>query len=237
MANGMAGLFIGTTGLKTAQTALNTTAHNLSNVNTTGYVRQGVVNKDAIYNYVSTTSAVNKGQSGLGVAVSTISHVRDIFHDMAYRKENGRQTFYDKLYDSVLEIETQMGETDYITGIGFQKNISDFLQSINEVAKTPGDNTARSALVQSAVQFIDSAQTIYKGLVNYQSNLNAEIKTTVSRINEIGSQLVTLNRNISKIETGGYETASNLRDQRDMLLDELSSYCKITYNEGDNGSV
>ena len=28
MANGMAGLFVGASGLKTAQTALNTTAHN-----------------------------------------------------------------------------------------------------------------------------------------------------------------------------------------------------------------
>ena len=35
MANGMAGLFVGASGLKTAQTALNTTAHNLSNINTT----------------------------------------------------------------------------------------------------------------------------------------------------------------------------------------------------------
>ena len=42
MANGMAGLFVGASGLKTAQTALNTTAHNLSNINTTGYTRQQV---------------------------------------------------------------------------------------------------------------------------------------------------------------------------------------------------
>lgn len=222
----MAGLYVGLSGLQTSSNSLNTTANNLANVNTSGYVRQQVVNGDKSYNFVGTTAATTTGQKGLGVSIAKINHVRDMFLDAAYRKEYGRQGFYDKLYDSVLEIETQMGETDYITGIGFQKNISDFLQSINEVAKTPGDNTARSALVQSAVQFIDSAQTIYKGLVNYQSNLNAEIKTTVSRINEIGSQLVTLNRNISKIETGGYETASNLRDQRDMLLDELSSYCK-----------
>ena len=69
MGSMMTGLYIGLSGLRTSSNSLNTTANNLSNVNTTGYVRQGVVNKDAIYNYVSTTSAVNKGQSGLGVAV------------------------------------------------------------------------------------------------------------------------------------------------------------------------
>ena len=42
MANGMASLMVGASGLKTSQTALNTTAHNLSNVNTTGYTRQQI---------------------------------------------------------------------------------------------------------------------------------------------------------------------------------------------------
>ena len=53
MANGMAGLFVGASGLKTAQTALNTTAHNLSNINTTGYTRQQVTFSDTTYVNVS----------------------------------------------------------------------------------------------------------------------------------------------------------------------------------------
>lgn len=234
---GMSGLYVGLSGLQTNSNSLNTTANNLTNVNTAGYVRQQVVNSDNAYNFVGTTSGTSTGQRGLGVSIASVNHVRDFFLDAAYRKEYGRQGFYDKLYDSIYEIETQMGETDFITGIGFQKNITDFLESINEVAKTPGDNTARAALVQSAVQFIDSSQTIYKGLVAYQNNLNEEIKNTVDKINEIGDKLVSLNRTIAKIETGGYETSADLRDQRDLLIDELSSYCKISYNEEDTGSM
>ena len=49
MANGMAGLFVGASGLKTAQTALITTAHNLSNIITTGYTRQEVTLSDTTY--------------------------------------------------------------------------------------------------------------------------------------------------------------------------------------------
>ena len=60
MANGMAGLFVGASGLKTAQTALNTTAHNLSNINTTGYTRQQVTFSDTTYVNVN-----SKGQSKL----------------------------------------------------------------------------------------------------------------------------------------------------------------------------
>ena len=152
---GMAGLYVGLSGIQTNSNSLNTTANNLSNVNTTGYGRQQVVNRDIGYNFVGTTSATTTGQKGLGVSIQTINHVRDVFLDTAYRKECGRQGFYNKLYDAVYEIQTQMGETDFITGIGFQKNITEFLESLHEVAKTPGDSTARSALVQSAAQFID----------------------------------------------------------------------------------
>ena len=49
MANGMASLFVGASGLKSAQTALNTTAHNLSNINTEGYTRQQIAFRDTHY--------------------------------------------------------------------------------------------------------------------------------------------------------------------------------------------
>jgi flagellar hook-associated protein 1 len=58
MANGMAGLFVGASGLKTAQTALNTTAHNLSNINTTGYTRQQVTFSDTTYVNVNSKDKV-----------------------------------------------------------------------------------------------------------------------------------------------------------------------------------
>lgn len=234
---GMSGLYVGMSGLQASSNSLNTTANNLANVNTTGYVRQQVVYKDQQYTYVTTTSGTNTGQRGLGVSIATINHVRDIFLDAAYRKENGRQNFYEKLSDATTEIQTQFGEVDGIAGIGFQDKMADLLESLNEIAKTPSDSTARAGLAQSAVAFIDASKSIYEGLVNYQKTLNTEVETTVDRINTIGESLLQLNRQIAKIETAGTETASDLRDQRDLLLDELSSYCKISYKEDDTGSV
>ena len=237
MGSMMTGLYVGLSGIRTSSNSLNTTANNLTNVNTDGYVRQGVIGKDVMYNFVSTTSAVNKGQSGLGVAVSTISHVRDIFLDMSYRKENGRQNFYDKLYDSVYEIEVQMGNLEGIDGIAFQEAITDLRESVNKVAEAPGDLVARAALSQSAVEFVDKAQLIYGGLAKYQKTLNDEVVNTIDRINEIGEQIKDINKRVSRIEANQVETAMDLRDQRDILLDELSSYCKISYSEDERGVV
>ena len=90
---GMAGLYVGLSGLQTSSNSLNTTANNLANVNTSGYVRQQVVNGDKSYNFVGTTAATTTGQKGLGVSIAKINHVRDMFLDAAYRKEYGRQAF------------------------------------------------------------------------------------------------------------------------------------------------
>lgn len=228
----MSALYVGLSGLVNSSNALNTTANNMANVNTKGHVRQQVVFQDASYNVV-TNFATNTLQRGNGVTIQQVSHVRDILLDEAYRKENGRYGFYDKLTSATDEIQTQLGE---LNGISFHNSITDLLSAINEVAKTPDDNTARAALVQSASGFLDRAQATYKGLVSYQDSLNTEIATITNRINEIGDRIQLLNGQISQIESG-VETAMTLRDERDLLLDELSTYAKIDYSEDSNGVV
>lgn len=231
MAN-MSALYIGLSGLTNSSNALNTTANNMANVNTKGYVRQQVVFGDTQYNVLNRFATATL-QRGNGVTIQQVSHVRDILLDEAYRRENGRYGFYDKLTKATDEIQTQLGE---LNGISYQNSMSDLLAAINEVAKTPDDNTARAALVQSAVSFLDRSQSIYKGLVSYQDSLNTEIANIVDRINWIGDRIQYLNGQISVIESG-VETAMTMRDERDLLLDELSGYVKIDYSEDANHVV
>ena len=95
MANGMASLMVGASGLKTSQTALNTTAHNLSNVNTTGYTRQQITFADSTYVNVFGTGN-STGKCGLGVDVDAISRIRNDFIDKSYRTENARLGYYER---------------------------------------------------------------------------------------------------------------------------------------------
>ena len=86
MANGFGSFYVGSSGLKNSQNALNTTANNMANVNTTGYVRQQVRFSDKHYiTRNNPTAGTNIQQSGLGVSVSDVAHVRDIFLDKSYR--------------------------------------------------------------------------------------------------------------------------------------------------------
>ena len=234
MANGMAGLFIGTTGLKTAQTALNTTAHNLSNINTSGYTRQQVTFSDTQYVRVNTSDKVSSPDYGLGVAVSEVRRIRDQFIDQAYRNENSRLGFYESQYKAIEEIEDQFGE---MQGVTYESYLINLYNSVNELTKNPTSTVARSSLIQNATAFIEKSENVYKGLKDYQTTLNTQVKNMVDSINKLGDKIYTLNKKISKIESTGIEDANDLRDERDAAIDELSKYIDITYYENDSKEV
>lgn len=229
---GMAGIYVGASGLRAAQEALNTTAHNLSNINTSGYTRQQIGYSTAKY-FTIGQNALGSLSYGIGVNISEIRRVRDDFLDRSYRTENGRAAFYESQYEAVEEVESLFGE---LHGVSFASSLDELLQAFNEVAKNPGSTVTRTALVQSASAFLSRATSIYEGLLSYQDTLNTKIKKSVARINELGNTINNLNQQISYIESNG-ESANDYRDQRDAALDELASLIDIDYQELPNGRV
>ena len=89
----MSNLWVGKSGLSMSQYSINTTAHNLANVDTPGFVRQQMILGTASYLTVG-QNAISKMQTGLGVNAEEVKQVRDIFLDKAYRQEIGRESFY-----------------------------------------------------------------------------------------------------------------------------------------------
>lgn len=235
MANGFGSLYIGASGLRSAQNALNVSANNLANANTVGYVREQV--RFADRNYLTlkqTQNQVNMHQTGLGVSIGDVVHARDIFIDKAYRQENGRRAFYEGCYTTVVQSEDILQELD---GMQFKQSITDLNRAFQELAKAPADSTYQNLVLQKAELFISRCRSVYADFQNYQSNLNRQIYEDVNRVNEIGKRIYELNLNIQKVEAGGVETAMTYRDERDALLDELSSYAKIEAFEDMTGFV
>jgi flagellar hook-associated protein 1 len=226
-------LSVGWSGLSTSQNAINATAHNLANVETDGYSRQDTILTSFLYNTVG-SSATSLKQVGLGTETATVSQVRDVFLDKAYRTELGRESYYDASVKAVDEIETVLGETE---GVAFQDTLSDFWTSLQELVKTPESITVRSTFIESSVSFMDRANDIYNTICDYQNNLNSEISTQVNRINEIGKGIAELNKQILDVESAKVENANDLRDQRNSLIDELSGLTKISYKEDEDSQV
>ncbi len=229
----MSSLYVGQSGLQTSQNALNSTAHNMSNLDTTGFTRQQVLQGNKEYNTIA-NAAVSKQQVGLGVTYSKVRQVRDVFLDQAYRRESGRSMFYTTSYQCMSEVETILGE---LYGATFDNSMEDFQRAIDELAKTPTDSVVQGLVIQRAASFLESAQAVYKGLSDYQNNLNLQIKNSIGKINDYGKKLSELNRQIVKIEAGGVEKANDLRDARNQILDELGGMASIKYKEDMYGNV
>lgn len=234
MANGFGSLFVGASGLQSAQNALNTTSNNLANVNTTGYVRQQVLNTDRSYNTFNTTAAISYQQIGLGVKIGDVVHARDIFLDKSFRTESGRQAFYAATAEAVNEVYTFYQELE---GEAFQNSLQDLWTSFQELAKDPSDSVNQNLVVQKASLFVSRAKGVYEGLKDYQVNINQQISDDIDRINDLGKRIFELNLEIKQVEANGVETAMVQRDERDNCLDELASLADITYEEDAYGRV
>lgn len=228
-------LYIGTSGLQTSQNALNTVAHNLSNVDTGGYTRQQVSQAARSYNTISVDAKiVSNKQTGLGVYYAQTRQVRDYFLDQTYRREVGRMSFYNVSYAAFNQVEDLFGE---FTGESFSDHLANLKEAIDEIAKEPSSKVKQGLLIQRASQFLERAKTIYDDMCDYQDNINNQIKGNIERVNKISKRLFELNNNILKIECGGVEHANDLRDERNALLDELGSLIHIEYKEDFDGAV
>ncbi|MBQ9579862.1 MAG: flagellar hook-associated protein FlgK, partial [Lachnospiraceae bacterium] len=241
MANGFGSLYVGKSGLSGAQNAINVTANNLSNLNTKGYVREQVLFADMEYSTLSEAKmnhlynqSINMKQSGLGVSVGDVVHTRDIFLDTYFRSESGRMNFYDTCHGTTNEIQELLQETE---GEAFQEVMADLNEAVQELVKNPGSSINQNLLVQKATLFVERSAALYESLKEYQLNLNSQIEDKVKRINELGKGIAELNDRIRTVEANHVETAMELRDQRDLYLDELGTLARITFKEQEDGAV
>lgn len=228
-------LYIGASGLQTSQNALNTTAHNMSNVDTIGYTRQQVQLGTRTYTTISKSgAAISYMQTGLGVNYVQVKQVRDYFLDKAYRRESGRGAYYDTSAVAVEEVENLFQEME---GKAFAGAISNLWSSVQELAKDPGNAVNQGVFVQRCSEFLTRAQAVYTGLNEYQDNLNYQVMQQVNTMNAYAKRISELNQEILKIEGGKIEHANDLKDERNQLIDELSTMGYIDVREDADGNV
>ena len=235
----MGSLWTGVSGLQTSNNALNTTAHNMSNLDTKGYTRQQVAQSTRPYVTISKNAPAWK-QLGLGVEYSMTRQERDVFLDKNYRRESGRSAFYDISTSTMEEIEYILGESEAggsIEGHEFSESLSNFWTAIQELSKDPTSSVNQNLFVTRAYEFVSRASAVYKSLCQYQDNLNKSVIKEVNNLNSYAEEIEALNRKIVAIEAGDVERANDLRDRRNYLLDELAKLGTISYSEDITGYV
>ena len=233
MGGTMGRLSIGVTGLQTNQYALNATAHNLMNTQTDGYSRQQVMLTDRTYHVINRDGLITN-KAGLGVLTAEIKQVRDNFADAAYRTESGRMNYYKAQYEAVTEIENYFGELE---GKDFNTTMNNLWLALQEMQKESNSIVTRSSFISTAQTFLDRVQETRTSLINYQRNLNLEIKSQIKRINELADTILELNDKILSAEASGIENANDYRDARNSALDELSGLVNTESVQNVDGTI
>lgn len=220
-------LDIGRKALFAHQYALAVTAHNVANVNTPGYSRQRVIFTPTILLHLP------PGPVGTGVFVSRIERVRYELADAQVRDQLSQVGEWQKQDELLKQIESILNEP---SATGLATMITDFFNAWMDVSNNPEESGPRTVLVESAQILSSTFHRLRNQLYTMVTNLNEEVAHKVEDINLKATQIAELNKQIVSNEAGG-QSANDLRDARDRLVDELSQLADIQTVEAEDGSL
>ena len=217
------GLNIGQTGLYAYQAALDTTAHNISNSETNGYTRQIMSQKAGKALRMNSTY----GMAGTGVSVTGVTQLRDEYYDVKFRKNNTILGEYANKAHYMTEVENYFNE---VSVEGFTSTFNSMYNSLQELANNSSSLTVRSQVINYGKSISDYFNSLSENLKNIQDECNFEVRNTVDKINSTAQQIAALTKQINTLEVRG-GAANDLRDQRALLVDELSQLASVSVTE------
>ncbi len=220
------GLEIGKRALLSTQVVLQTIGHNVANVNTPGYSRQRV-NINTTFPELSA-----HGPIGSGVQVRDVRHVRDLFLGAQLRRESkslGQWSYKEKV----------MGQVEALFNEPHDNTLSDQMNEFwNGWSALATDNTgvSRKALITAAVQLTNGFHQLAGELQTLRDSIDRDMVNITAQVNSKSREVARLNKLIATQEAGG-DRANDLRDARDLLVDQMSQYVDINTVEDKLGNL
>lgn len=213
-------------GLLASQRSLYTTNHNIDNANTKGYSRQQVEQQAT-----NPFKMPGIGFLGTGTEIYNVQRIRDSFVDFKYWNEMAPLGEWEIKKNSLTEIEKLMGEPSKSS---FTQYMNDFYKSLDEMSKNPSDISFREPVRENALAFTKHINETAQRLMNMKKETEYEIDTKIKHINSLSERIAGLNKQIYSLETDGKQ-ANDLRDRRELLVDEVSKIANVKVNESADG--
>lgn len=215
-------------GIYASQAALNLTGNNIANINTKGYTRQRLdlvsLHSDGNIRYANSYNL----DIGYGVLAEGTSQLRDPFMDIRYRNEQSSVGAYEARLDGLQQLSNildEVGDGDGDFGI-IEYQFNDLIQQLQILSRNANDDTCDTNVRSSAESLVQLFNDYANALVTSKDTLTDKLKEEVSSVNTILTQIRDLNEQIR--EAGIYgDNALELRDHRNLLIDELSTYVKV----------
>lgn len=215
-------------GIYASQSSLNVTGNNIANINTKGYTRQRMdlvsLHSDGNIRYANSYNL----NIGYGVLAEGVSQLRDPFLDIHFRDENAKVGSYQAKLDCLEQMASILDEVGKGSG-GFgiiEGQFQDLLTQLQNFNGNAGvdvyDTTVRGSAESLTKLFRDYAE----GLKTVENNKLNQLKEDVKTVNSLLTRIRDLSEQIREAGIHG-DKALELRDDRNVYIDELSAYMKI----------
>lgn len=216
-------------GIQTYSLGLDTVGHNITNARTDGYSRQsvdvGAMRPSKVY------TAFGASYVGNGAGGMAINRARDAYADKQYWRESSSKGYYEtqlKNYNKIEEIFNDTGDN------GLQSAMTEFYQSWVDLSANASITANRTAIIEKGRSLAERI-ALFTEQTQQQINMEYEdLQLNVDKVNSITDGIVALNKSILTLEANG-ANANDIRDQRDLLVDELSAYMNINVYEDAQG--
>jgi flagellar hook-associated protein 1 FlgK len=219
-------LSIGASGVRAYQTALSTVSENIANTGTAGYTRRTTK--------LTEVSSVGGGlnarisSTGSGVLVVGVGRSANAYRSQAVRSAG---TDLGKTETSVAwmsRIESSL--TDNKLG----DSLTSFFSSAQTLAADPTSVPARAVMLETAKTVAAAFTATGKALETAATELDSSATQAVSSLNSFGTALAKVNDGLARTPPGS-SSAAQLADERDRLLDQMSTLTGVSATFDDLG--
>ena len=216
---------IGRSSLRTSKKSLSTTSHNIANANTEGYSRQTVT--------AETNTPIQEGKNvlGTGVNVKNVKRVHDKLVEKKLSHSITDNSFHQERTTQLSNLEEIFNE---INSDGMNKILNRFFNSFRELSNQPESEVVRTLVRDNANIVVKDFKRISASITDVKERIDNQLGAIVTDANTLGSTIVDLNKEITRLENMGGETG-DLRDQRDNAVRQLADFFKINTYEDEKG--
>lgn len=220
--------------LRAHQLAVDVASHNIANAQTPGFSRQRVLLRPVGLDGSDHFSRDNLlGRPGFGVDAKDVNRIRDTFLDFQTRQSLSSR-------GQAAALATPLGNAEVVfndpSDDGMSALLGKFWAAWHDVVNEPESSAARTALIHATTTFTTRLQGAHNQITDQRADLNTQVSGIAEQINAKASEIASLNLQVKQVELNG-DMANDLRDRRDLLLDDLAGLANVSYSEDSTGSV
>lgn len=208
-------------GLNAAQVGIGVVSQNVANAGTTGYVRRSVSTADSL------------SGSTIGVQSTQVQRLLDKIVQHQLWQEASGAAYTSTRASSLSNLDQLYGAPGSATALDtiFNK----FTGALQSLQNDPSSYSLRSQVIDNATQLARQLNTLSSGVQALRSQAESGIASGVGKVNDLLGALSKVNTRI--VGSPNDSATAALKDQRDLILSDLSQYIDIKTTEDARGSV